>query len=473
MKVKNISPFVFFDSNGVYNNYKSYYIGIRGHAYSRDAFRFYIILTWYANAGHEWQQEYFGAKNGVVCQGSGRLYDPLFGRFFSPDNYVQLPDFTQSYNRYSYCLNNPLKYTDPSGQLFGIDDALIAFSIFNAANSMIQAGMSGSNIWRAGISSLISSAASIGIGKLFSANGPIGKRLGGVSSVRHELLRAGTHGLAGGVCGLLNGGGFGSGFASGAVSSGIGSYANNKNMPLPLMFTTSSAIGGVAAWITGGDFLSGAFHGLNVALLNHGMHYDELYSDKDGNIHGHLRDLVVYYRKPNPMELGYVLSASSNAVAVADAAGKSLERNGGNSTVGNNGKFYFHADGERSFNGNQHVKVTKLSDIGKNITNITGKVSGVINAYDVGSAIALDYSNYEENGYTDGHNSIRATAGFIGAKIGERWGMIWGSNLGGYIGISFFGVGIVPGSIIGGAIGGTVGAIGGYKVGTSLVDLFY
>lgn len=119
MKVKNISPFVFFDSNGVYNNYKSYDIGIRGHAYSRDAFRFYIILTWYANAGHEWQQEYFGAKNGVVCQGSGRLYDPLLGRFFSPDNYVQLPGFTQSYNRYSYCLNNPLKYTDPSGQLFG------------------------------------------------------------------------------------------------------------------------------------------------------------------------------------------------------------------------------------------------------------------------------------------------------------------------------------------------------------------
>ena len=194
---------------------------------------------------------------------------------------------------------------------------------------MIQAGMSGSNIWRAGISSLISSAASIGIGKLFSANGPIGKRLGGVSSVRHELLRAGVHGLAGGVCGLLNGGGFGSGFASGAVSSGVGSYANNKNIPLPLMFTTSSAIGGVAAWITGGDFLSGAFHGLNVALLNHGIHYDELYSDKDGNIHGHLRDLVVYYRKPNPMELGYVLSSSSNAVAVADAAGKSLERNGG------------------------------------------------------------------------------------------------------------------------------------------------
>ena len=35
-------------------------------------------------------------------------------RFF--DNFVQAPEFTQSYNRYSYCLNNPLQYTDPSGE---------------------------------------------------------------------------------------------------------------------------------------------------------------------------------------------------------------------------------------------------------------------------------------------------------------------------------------------------------------------
>jgi hypothetical protein len=38
---------------------------------------------------------------------------------FSPDNFVQLPEFTQSFNRYSYCLNNPLKYVDPSGQRWG------------------------------------------------------------------------------------------------------------------------------------------------------------------------------------------------------------------------------------------------------------------------------------------------------------------------------------------------------------------
>jgi hypothetical protein len=36
-------------------------------------------------------------------------------RFLSPDPFVQTPTHSQSYNRYSYCLNNPLKYTDPSG----------------------------------------------------------------------------------------------------------------------------------------------------------------------------------------------------------------------------------------------------------------------------------------------------------------------------------------------------------------------
>jgi len=46
---------------------------------------------------------------------NGRVYDPIVARFLSPDNYVQDPQFSHSYNRYSYCFNNPLKYTDPSG----------------------------------------------------------------------------------------------------------------------------------------------------------------------------------------------------------------------------------------------------------------------------------------------------------------------------------------------------------------------
>ena len=52
---------------------------------------------------------------GLINMG-GRMYDPLQGRFLSPDNYIQSPYNPQNYNRYSYCLNNPLKYTDPSGE---------------------------------------------------------------------------------------------------------------------------------------------------------------------------------------------------------------------------------------------------------------------------------------------------------------------------------------------------------------------
>ena len=50
---------------------------------------------------------------------NARLYDPYLGRFLSPDPYVQAPDFSQNFNRYSYALNNPLKYTDESGEFLG------------------------------------------------------------------------------------------------------------------------------------------------------------------------------------------------------------------------------------------------------------------------------------------------------------------------------------------------------------------
>lgn len=52
----------------------------------------------------------------------GRVYDPALGRFLSPDNYVQLPENSQSFNRYSYCFNNPLKFTDPDGNWAVWDD---------------------------------------------------------------------------------------------------------------------------------------------------------------------------------------------------------------------------------------------------------------------------------------------------------------------------------------------------------------
>lgn len=50
---------------------------------------------------------------------NGRLYDPALGRFLSPDPNVQFVADLQSYNRYSYAQNNPLRYTDPTGYDLG------------------------------------------------------------------------------------------------------------------------------------------------------------------------------------------------------------------------------------------------------------------------------------------------------------------------------------------------------------------
>ncbi len=44
-----------------------------------------------------------------------RHYDAGIGRFISADTVVPQIFNPQSLNRYSYCLNNPLKYIDPSG----------------------------------------------------------------------------------------------------------------------------------------------------------------------------------------------------------------------------------------------------------------------------------------------------------------------------------------------------------------------
>ena len=59
--------------------------------------------------GHE-HLLYFGLINM-----NGRLYDPVLGRMLSPDIATQDEHNAQAYNRYSYCFNNPLRFTDPSG----------------------------------------------------------------------------------------------------------------------------------------------------------------------------------------------------------------------------------------------------------------------------------------------------------------------------------------------------------------------
>jgi RHS repeat-associated protein len=107
----------------------------------------------------------FGLIN-IACpelaSGNGRLYDPILGRMLSPclsrtrfgNPYVQMPDYSQNFNRYSYVLNNPLKYTDPSGDSFWLAAAMIAGAYFGGVatnNGELNPGqwnLTGEGAWK-------------------------------------------------------------------------------------------------------------------------------------------------------------------------------------------------------------------------------------------------------------------------------------------------------------------------------------
>jgi RHS repeat-associated protein len=79
--------------------------------------------------GHEHLDEF-----GLINM-NGRMYDPIVGRFLSPDPFVPDMTYSQDFNRYSYARNNPLKYTDPDGEFIHlIIGAIIGGTINLAAN---------------------------------------------------------------------------------------------------------------------------------------------------------------------------------------------------------------------------------------------------------------------------------------------------------------------------------------------------
>ncbi|MCX6233577.1 MAG: RHS repeat-associated core domain-containing protein [Bacteroidetes bacterium] len=101
---------------------------------------------------------------------NGRVYDPWLGCFISPDPFVQAPENGQNFNRYSYALNNPLKYADPNGEFLH----LIIGAIIGGTMNLISNWGNIDNFWQGlgyfGVGAVAGAAAAgvgAGIGSLF------------------------------------------------------------------------------------------------------------------------------------------------------------------------------------------------------------------------------------------------------------------------------------------------------------------
>ncbi len=243
-------------------------------------------LTWAAlpptGMSNDWDRGYTGQEHlpqfGIINL-NGRLYDPLLGRMMEPDPMIIGTNNSQGYNRYSYALNNPLKYTDPDGHHPLIVAAAVGAAISAAMYTYNVASSDGGFnnwSWRGFASNVIigaaSGAATYGIGSAFGAVGS--NALG--SLVLSEAARAAAHGTASALFTMVGNGGewSWSSFASGAV----GSLAGIATAKISILQTPvaslgfSMTMGGVSSSITGGNFLEGAVTTGLVHSLNQGMH---------------------------------------------------------------------------------------------------------------------------------------------------------------------------------------------------------
>ena len=218
--------------------------------------------------GHEHLQ---GIK---IIHMNGRLYDPKVRRLMAPDNFVQDPTNTQSFNRYGYVWNNPLKYTDPSGEIAVtasiVIGAVVAMTTYTMTALLADVPFSAEGFAKSAIFGAISGAASFGIGEAFQT---LSSTLNTTTIV---TAQAATHGLAQGIISVTQGGDFLSSFASAAVSSllssGFGIHGGSIKDSDIGMIAFSTVSGGAVAELTGGNFWQGATTAFLVSALNHAAH---------------------------------------------------------------------------------------------------------------------------------------------------------------------------------------------------------
>ena len=225
---------------------------------------------------------------------NGRVYDATLARFVSADPHIQAGSMSQSYNRYSYVLNNPMKYTDPSGYFFSqlnkvrkqlrpyatiIASIIVFYFCPPCGASMMNAALTGAAIGAAG--------AVVNGGNIF--RGAITGALSGMFMGNHSLQGAELYAakaIAGGASAVINGGKFGQGF----ISAGFASWAGGKkffgNDPAGKVLQ-STLVGGTASKIGGGKFANGATTSAFYGTVNYGA---QILKERDN--HGPIVELM-------------------------------------------------------------------------------------------------------------------------------------------------------------------------------------
>ena len=158
---------------------------------------------------------------------NGRVYDPLLGMFLSPDPYVQAPGNWLNYNRYGYCLNNPLIYTDPDGELWWLIPIAVGAVINWATNG---ADFTWEGLGYFGVGALAGASTLISITGVGAAIVPA--ITGGITGAGNNLVSQGfAYGSGNTWSGYINWGEVGISGISGAITGFLGGKLSDKFSP--------------------------------------------------------------------------------------------------------------------------------------------------------------------------------------------------------------------------------------------------
>lgn len=196
---------------------------------------------------------------------NGRVYDPLTGRFLQPDPVVQNTLNAQNWNRYSYVLNNPLSYTDPSGLFWKKLKRIVKGILKSYVGKII--GQVVANVLFPGSGAIFQAVVGGAVGSLLNGGdlkaAAIGAFQAGALARIGFALRAGSldirssvplHGLVGGLASKLSGGRFEHGFVAGALGKAASTIEGSDWVKL----ASTTVAGGVGSSVSGGRFEDGA-----------------------------------------------------------------------------------------------------------------------------------------------------------------------------------------------------------------------